>query len=67
MKLKSRLLINAGGLFGSTCIRTWMSTLDYRVAYYDPTVDPANPRSACQKIFLFWHEYILFPIYLRGH
>ncbi len=44
-----------------------MSTLDYRVAYYDPTVDPALYRNQSPSIFLFWHEYIPFPFYLRGH
>ena len=44
-----------------------MSTLDYRVAFYDPAVDPVDPHYSGQKIYVFWHEYILFPIYLRGH
>jgi lysophospholipid acyltransferase (LPLAT)-like uncharacterized protein len=67
MKIRSPLLIKAGGLIGATAIRTWMSSLDYRVAFYDPAVDPVDPRYAGQKIYVFWHEYILFPIYLRGH
>ncbi len=44
-----------------------MSTLDYKVAYYDPSVDPVNPECSGQKFYIFWHEYILFPLYLRGH
>lgn len=44
-----------------------MSTLDYKVAYYDPAIDPALPDCRGQKIFVFWHEYILFPFFLRGH
>ena len=44
-----------------------MSTLDYKVAYYDRAVDPALPECRGQKIYIFWHEYILFPLYLRGH
>jgi lysophospholipid acyltransferase (LPLAT)-like uncharacterized protein len=48
-------------------IRGYMSTLDYRVAYYDPSVDPARPEFDGNKIFCFWHEHILFPFYLRSH
>ena len=44
-----------------------MSTLDYKAAFYDPTVDPVDPRYRGQKIYIFWHENILFPLYLRGH
>jgi lysophospholipid acyltransferase (LPLAT)-like uncharacterized protein len=44
-----------------------MRTLDYRVYYYDPAIDPAFCGSTGQRIYVFWHEYILFPLYLRGH
>ncbi len=67
MKIRSPFLIKTGGLLGATAIRVWMSSLDYRVGFYDPAVDPVDPRYTGQKIYIFWHEYILFPIYLRGH
>jgi hypothetical protein len=67
MKLRNPTLVKAGGLLGAAAIRAWMSTLDYRVAYYDPAVDPVHPDYAGPKIYIFWHEYILFPIFLRGH
>ena len=67
MKLRHPLLVKLGGLLGATAIRSWMSTLDYRVAYYDPTVDPVHPGYHGQKIYIFWHEYILFPLVMRGH
>ena len=44
-----------------------MDTLDYRVLFYDPDVDPASPRCRGQKIYIFWHEYILFPFAMRGN
>jgi lysophospholipid acyltransferase (LPLAT)-like uncharacterized protein len=44
-----------------------MGTLDYRGAFYDPTVDPAHPGFRGPGIFLFWHEYIPFLFYLRGN
>jgi lysophospholipid acyltransferase (LPLAT)-like uncharacterized protein len=67
MKLLNRFATKAGGLLGSATIRGWMSTLDYKVAFYDPTVDPVDHRYRGQKIFVFWHEYILFPLHMRGH
>jgi lysophospholipid acyltransferase (LPLAT)-like uncharacterized protein len=67
MKITNPVLINAGGLVGSASIRAWMSTLDYRASFYDPLVDPAHPECGGPKIYVFWHEFILFPIFLRGH
>ena len=51
----------------SAAIRGWMGTLDYKAAYYDRAIDPIFPQCQGNKIYLFWHEYILFPLYLRGH
>ncbi len=67
MKITNPFLNKLGGLLGSAAVRWWMSTLDYKVAYYDRTVDPVFPECRGQKIYIFWHEYILFPLYLRGH
>jgi len=44
-----------------------MSTLKYQAVFYDAAVDPASPRFTGPAIFLFWHEYIPFLFYLRGH
>jgi len=55
------------GLLASATVRTWMSTLDYRTAFYDPSVDPVDPEYRGQKIYVFWHEYILFPLHMRGN
>jgi len=67
VKLDFPLVNKAGGLVGATLVRALMSTLDYKAAYYDHTVDPVFPECRGQKIYIFWHEYILFPLYLRGH
>ncbi len=58
--------IGLGGLAAATGIRAWMSTLEYRAFYYDPVVDVAK---GCDRprIYVFWHEYIFIPLYLRGH
>jgi len=56
-----------GGLLATAAVRNWMDTLDYKVAYYDRTVDPVFPECQGRRIYVFWHEYILLPFYLRGH
>jgi hypothetical protein len=67
MKLNLPILNQLGGLLGAKVVGAWMGTLDYKVAYYDYTIDPVFPECRGQKIYIFWHEYILFPLYLRGH
>jgi len=67
VKIRSPLLLRLGGLLGATAIRCWMGTLDYKAAYYDATVDPVFPECRGRKIYIFWHEYIPFPLYLRQH
>ena len=67
MKLESPLAIGSLSLVSTACIRQWMGTLDYRVDFGDPTVDPVHPDYRGSKIYVFWHENILLPLYLRGH
>jgi lysophospholipid acyltransferase (LPLAT)-like uncharacterized protein len=66
MKINSPALAPVGGFLSALAVRQWMRTLDYRVAYYDSSVDPVQRDCRGQKIYVFWHEYILFPLYLRG-
>jgi lysophospholipid acyltransferase (LPLAT)-like uncharacterized protein len=66
MNEKSPLWIRWAGLLSATGIRAWMSTLDYRAQFFDPAVDVINPSSR-PRIYVFWHEYILLPLYLRGN
>jgi lysophospholipid acyltransferase (LPLAT)-like uncharacterized protein len=66
-KQSNRFLMKLGGLLAASTVRAWMSSLDYKVAYYDPSVDPVDPRFRGHKIFVFWHEYILIPLHMRGH
>ena len=62
---KVALLLSAAGLGISQGIRAWMRTLRYRVAYHDPALDPMH---GCDqpRLYVFWHEYILLPLYIRG-
>ena len=59
-------LIKLAGLLTAEGIRAWMRTLDYRAAFYDQSIDPLLGASE-RRIYVFWHENILVPLYLRGH
>ena len=48
-------------------LNAWMSTLSYRMIRYEREADPADELFGGPVIFVFWHEYIPFPIYLRPH
>jgi lysophospholipid acyltransferase (LPLAT)-like uncharacterized protein len=61
-----RPLTKIGGLVAAEAIRAWMSTLDYRATFYDRSVDPALGIGG-PRIYIFWHENILAPLYLRGN
>lgn len=67
MKIDNPWIHRLAALLGTAAVRNWMATLDYKVAYYDRAIDPVFPQCCGQKIYIFWHEYILFPLYLRGH
>jgi lysophospholipid acyltransferase (LPLAT)-like uncharacterized protein len=59
--------MKVAGFLAASTVRLWMSSLDYKGALYDPAVDPVDPRCRGQKVYVFWHENILAPLYLRGH
>ncbi|PQO43364.1 lysophospholipid acyltransferase family protein [Blastopirellula marina] len=65
MALNNRWLIRLGGFALHETIRNWLDTLDLRVAYHDARWDPAHPENNQPGIYIFWHEYISFPLYLR--
>ncbi len=67
MKIRSRSLLKLGGLAASTFVRGWMSTLDYRALYEDESCDPAKPSVSGMKVYALWHEYLVFPLNLRGN
>ena len=60
--------IKAGGFALSTTIQAVMSTLEYKTCYYDPRIDPAiTPPEEQAYLYVFWHEYIPYYMYLRGN
>lgn len=67
MKINHPLVMKLGGLLGSIASSCWMRTLDYKIAYHDRRIDPIFPEFNRRRIYLFWHEYLLFPLAMRGH
>ena len=61
-----RFFMKLGGLLAAKGIQAWMQTLDARAAFYDRTVDPVRGIEG-PRIYVFWHEFILLPLALRGH
>ncbi len=49
MKIASPFLNKLGGLLRSAIVRSWMSTLDSKIAYHDRTIDPVFPGSALSE------------------
>ncbi|MGD9631981.1 MAG: lysophospholipid acyltransferase family protein [Pirellulales bacterium] len=54
------------GLLAAKGIAAWMQTLDMRAAFYDRSVDPIHGDGG-PRIYVFWHEYILLPLAIRGN
>ncbi len=48
-------------------MNTGRRTLSYRMVRYEREAVPADEMFGGPVIFLFWHEYIPFPIYMRPH
>lgn len=67
MKFQHPILRRLAGFSISTIARNWMGTLDYQAAFYDERADAASIDCPGPAIYVFWHEYILAPFYLRGH
>jgi lysophospholipid acyltransferase (LPLAT)-like uncharacterized protein len=66
MKINHPLLTKSLGLFGATVLGGLTATLDYRIVYDDPLADPIHPRRPRHAIYLLWHEYLIFPLGVRG-
>lgn len=54
-------------LTGIKSLNAWMSTLNYRMFRQEIEADPAEECFRGPNIFVFWHEYIPCPVYLRHH
>ena len=67
MKIQSHIAIGSCSLIAAGVIRQWLGTVRSRVQYGDRLVDPIHQDFRGPKIYVFWHENILIPLYLRGH
>jgi len=64
--LKSPFVVNFAGHMATTVVRAWMRTVDCRAVFYDRSIDPALGFDR-SRIYVFWHENIVLPLYVRGH
>lgn len=48
-------------------MNAWLSTLSMRFRRYHPDADPGDTAHTGPAIYIFWHEYLLMPFYLRPH
>jgi lysophospholipid acyltransferase (LPLAT)-like uncharacterized protein len=65
MKITSPVFWKTAGLLATVLIRNWMELVDFKAAFHDPEVDPAFGNKNQRFLLLFWHEYILCPLFLR--
>jgi lysophospholipid acyltransferase (LPLAT)-like uncharacterized protein len=59
-------LLSIGGAALAATVRTWMKTLDLQAVYADERANPHSTAFQGPAIFIFWHEYMLLPLYVRG-
>jgi len=64
---ESKLKTKLGGLAVASLLRSWMGTLEFKIAHYDRTADPARADFGGHCIHVFWHEYLTFPVTIWGH
>lgn len=60
-----QFLWRLGGLGCIQVLNQWWSTLDYKCFLHEPSADPSASDFQPPAIFVFWHEYLPIPVYLR--
>lgn len=66
-RIKRELLTRYGGLGAAWLLSRAMKSVEIKIAHYDRSVDPSLPDYAGRGVYVFWHEYISFPIGLWGN
>ncbi len=66
MSAKVPWKVRLGGFVAAKGIQAWMSTLNYCAWFHNHANDPRFGTDQ-PRIYVFWHEYILIPLYLRGN
>ena len=51
----------------SWSLRCLQASLDIRSTHFDRSTDPSRPEFSGKGIYVFWHEYLAFPLGLMGH
>jgi lysophospholipid acyltransferase (LPLAT)-like uncharacterized protein len=66
MKDRTPLWLRCAGMLSAGGVHAWMGTLEFQGLFFDRSVD-AIFDSPTPRIYVFWHEYILIPLYIRGN
>ena len=53
MKINNEFATNMLGLLTTAAIRGWMGSLEFKLAAYDPAIDPVDPRLRTVRRFIF--------------
>ncbi|MEC8300092.1 MAG: lysophospholipid acyltransferase family protein [Planctomycetota bacterium] len=51
----------------SWSLRCLQASLDIRSTHFDRSTDPSRPEFSGKGVYVFWHEYLAFPLGLMGH
>jgi len=65
MKITHPLARRTIGFLGTAFCRSLIGTMDFKWAFYDPEIDAYIGKR--QYILMFWHEYLLGPLFFRRH
>lgn len=63
--LNSKTATRLGGYLITSLGARWMMSVDYRVAYYDPSGDVGRVEYNEPVLYLVWHEYLTIPFFVR--
>ncbi len=66
MKIRHPVLLSSFGLTLAWLVRSWMATMRFRNYSLDPTFGPRDLEHMPPRIWTFWHENLLLPLYYYG-
>lgn len=67
MNIANPMLNDLGSFLAPAMLKDRMGTLDCNIVYHDRTIDPILLKCRRDRLYVFWHDYLLLPLYLRWH
>lgn len=67
MAIRSVILRKIVALAACSAARIARRTIDWRIQYCDPRVEPGHPDCVGRMVFATWHENVLIPAIMRGN